>query len=1307
MKETIKQKMVNRLHRRNSSSSASSSTTSVDYNSGDKLQFKFSSLQALQVPKGWDKLSLSIISVESGKTIAKTGRASTQNGNCQWTETLIEYIDDASKGLEQCLYKLLISTGSSRSGILGDITVNLSGQMSSEASISIAQPLNNCSYGTILQVEIQCLTPRANLRNDGWTDTDSFMEDVNASDDLDSASDVSDGKVNKSLDSSMSSNFMYTSQAGGNDGRDKNLSGRRSSSSVDSMDDSFGREGCSPHRNPIEVANDLIGRRDSMGSSVSAQQSSYHVYDSSKLSHPLYSSGSAKRIIVQRQDSGKISHSIPASPLRTFGSTESVLESEGATLEEVRTESRMWERYARKSKVDLDFSRKEFKDQTRKLQNACMENLALQTECDQLKQEVGYLKVLLDESEFKEKATDSLKDNIQTELEEEIKFQRDMNDQLSLQLNKTQESNCELLSVLQELEEAIEKQRLEIENLKSSKDKKIKELERDCTELTKENVELVFNLKESRKEVSVTDNHVEDSEIILLQCQIQKLKEEAEKRELDKIDASYLQIRCDDLEIKCAELEVNMQGFKDKACYLDIELNKYRAKAEERENEVSKLKELLKMQNDKNNDNTPEKEVLSKTSEVEVLKSENLLKDRQIQRLKTQVSDLKILKKQLMGGLQAMQTESTTISECLDKVKSDMVMLNDTKDSQIAANKILEKKLLELESCNKELELHLTELEVENLHLSERVSGLEPQLRYLTDARESSRLDLQHSETLVTNLQAEIKKLEEDTETNKADMRQKLQDMQQRWLEAQEECEYLKKANPKLQANAENLIEECSQLQKSNRELKQQRLELYNRCTVLETELKESQHNYTKFAKNLEDLEDKFSSMINEIDAKEKVFDSELEALYLKNEEQTEKLVMRENMFNQMYSEKMVEVENLQHEVAHLNTQIHASHDEREKMASEAVHEMHVLRADKHKLEKAIQDVTEKFISSEKKLDEYEGKIQDLTVELAALKQNHGVLMADHNKLIEVLDVTRSNEEKLRITVSEMDNHVKDCEYERLQLTEEISSLKDQLKKIPVLQDEVIDLKNSLNDVKYENERLEASLQLVTSDYKELKEEKTSLLQRTSSMQKAVNELEDHKRSKVALEEQVMRLQGDLTAREALCAQDAELKNELGRLKRSNNQLQWKINGLQKEKDECMKNVQVLEEQLEQKKYLKPDEIECSTNSAISFRSDSMNSLHEDMKLSEDMGAKIQSLEKELAEALEANDMFKAQINSFMSKEQVDKQHEKDGSSLETELKELQERYLHMSLKYAEVEAQREDLVSKLKAVRPGKSWFS
>ncbi|KAJ0590266.1 hypothetical protein HanRHA438_Chr04g0191391 [Helianthus annuus] len=39
--------------------------------------------------------------------------------------------------------------GSGRSGILGEVTVNLSSHLSSGTSTTVAEPLKNCSYETI------------------------------------------------------------------------------------------------------------------------------------------------------------------------------------------------------------------------------------------------------------------------------------------------------------------------------------------------------------------------------------------------------------------------------------------------------------------------------------------------------------------------------------------------------------------------------------------------------------------------------------------------------------------------------------------------------------------------------------------------------------------------------------------------------------------------------------------------------------------------------------------------------------------------------------------------------------------------------------------------------------------------------------------------------------------------------------------------------------------------------------------------------------------------------------------------------
>lgn len=69
----------------------------------------------------------------------------------------------------------------------------------------------------------------------------------------------------------------------------------------------------------------------------------------------------------------------------------------------------------------------------------------------------------------------------------------------------------------------------------------------------------------------------------------------------------------------------------------------------------------------------------------------------------------------------------------------------------------------------------------------------------------------------------------------------------------------------------------------------------------------------------------------------------------------------------------------------------------------------------------------------------------------------------------------------------------------------------------------------------------------------------------------------------------------------------------------------------------------------------------------------------------------------------QANGPVKPMAEELVTKEKF----ERTKSMLEAELRDIQERYFHMSLKYAEVEAMREELVMKLKATRKQKGWLS
>jgi hypothetical protein len=260
-------------------------------------------------------------------------------------------------------------------------------------------------------------------------------------------------------------------------------------------------------------------------------------------------------------------------------------------------------------------------------------------------------------------------------------------------------------------------------------------------------------------------------------------------------------------------------------------------------------------------------------------------------------------------------------------------------------------------------------------------------------------------------------------------MKQKLQNMQNMWLEAQED--YVKLVNPSSQLMTGGLSEECSSLQKSNGELRKKNWELHKHCTVLEAEQLESQKVFSHVLKEVEDLEEKISLKQEEVATKEKAITSELGVLLLHgNQRLKEKIVLEDSLLNRIYLEKTVEVDDLQRQVAHLNEQISL---EKKRKALEVVHEVRCLRADKAMLEAVLKEVRGQVKLYENKLgilqEEYETKVQGLIGEIMASKQNQEILMADHGKVLRQLEDVKSNEEGLKSIIRGLEIQVKSSKY--------------------------------------------------------------------------------------------------------------------------------------------------------------------------------------------------------------------------------------------------------------------------------------
>ncbi|CAM0879194.1 unnamed protein product [Alopecurus aequalis] len=606
------------------------------------------------------------------------------------------------------------------------------------------------------------------------------------------------------------------------------------------------------------------------------------------------------------------------------------------------------------------------------------------------------------------------------------------------------------------------------------------------------------------------------------------------------------------------------------------------------------------------------------------------------------ISDFKNEKAQLEERLATSLKESCMTSKCLDEVREDILVLTSSVDSHVSSNKVLETKISELESQKVELESHVSKLEYENIELSQFISELEAQLTSLASENESMKLQLDDSISLMTNINDLVEQQQAEMEAAKLELKQTQLESQRRLSKMQEDSEALRRAKAKLQVTIDSVTQECSSLQTLIADLKKQKLELHSRCAQLEQELDQSKRKTSDLFNTLEFLEAKISTLQKDITLKEQPLLSELENIFQEHKKHEERINRAHFLLNKIENEKIVEVENLEREVMSLTVQLSSTDGEQESNALDNILEVSTLRVDKAKLEANLGDVSAQMRHYESQLEDLrtksKNKIIGLTDPRNASKQNAETLTTDVEHIIRLMEAARSNEENLRKTSDELELKYKSSDYEKQQVMEEISGLKIQVNKMASIQDEVSKLQSSLDQAKFEKEKLEELLQSLSEECEELKAQKAMLTDKVSCIQSTSHDADEENLGK------------SMQAKPVIYQGNDDSANDNG--------------GTPVDEDP-------------------------------------------------DIQSKIYLLETRLAEALEQNKLYRAQLQSPTEEGQSGSTDEKDKkdanrvTQLESELNDMQERLLNVSLLYAEVEAQREELVMELKNATAKKGrWF-
>ncbi|KAE8710859.1 protein LURP-one-related 4-like [Hibiscus syriacus] len=570
-------------------------------------------------------------------------------------------------------------------------------------------------------------------------------------------------------------------------------------------------------------------------------------------------------------------------------------------IERLKNELIVLSRQVDVSDLELQTLRKQIVKESKRGQDLSREVVNLKEERDALKLECNKLK-----ASQKEKDDASVKGRLESgdpwvlvqEIKEELKYEKDLNSNLRLQLQKTQESNAELLLAVQDLEEVLDAKNRNISRSDTYEDEDQRALEHLVHEYrgTKETSLLEQKLKNlySELEICKRDKDELEAQMEQLALDYEILKQEnhviSYKLEQTRLrEQLRIHYECPSSSASLNELENQIECLQSELSKQSKEFSDSLATINELETHVRSLEEVLEKQAQiferdlesitqskvEQEQRTIRAEEALRTTRLKNAKTAERLQE-EFQRLSMQMASTFDAKEKVatsaLAEASALRLQKNQLEEMLKKANeelesvwedyegklsnlSDLVKLNSNQIAQM---------LEEIDDKSKQLEdQKKLEGEVSGA-FSEEICTLKTEIDKLTTEKnhlceqaehaESLRLELEHTKALVkgTEVQMQRGNLERNNlvsaialmKKEATESQEKLQRM--RYLKDEKEA-----AIESLQSELDTLKGQCDKLKHSLLEDEIEKEELRKQVVQLKTDLKKKEDAFTGMEKKL------------------------------------------------------------------------------------------------------------------------------------------------------------------------------------------------------------------------------------------------------------------------------------------------------------------------------------------------------------------------------------------------------------------------------------------------------------------------